>query len=540
MLCELPRSPEACGAPADIATASPGMQAQIQIAATGCLQGRLHPLTLLLGVIGAVRPLILPMVALYLLAGGVTVMVVIALLLAASFARALARYLTVSYRIEGGELITREGIFERTERHIPLDRIQEIRSTRGAVHRLFGVVDASVETASGQRPEATLSVLSLSQAERLRRTVSERVRARSAVAAGIGQDPATGARDKGGANGDPSEVLLRLNPRDLVLAGITSNHLLSAIALFGALWAFMDDLVPRSFYQWIAHLISTQIGQLADGGIATALMAALVGLVILLGAILLFSITASIALFYKFTLAREGEHLRRSYGLVTKREISLPRRRIQLLEIKEGVLRRLFKLAALRADTAGSNFSDAEERKQGQDMLIPIAPRDEIHRLLGAIFHDLEAEPRQWTRTSRLAIARGAIGPMLICAAFAAGLSWYLHSLSGLWLLALLPGAYLVSLIRYRTVGYSLGEHYFFMRHGWLGRSTYILPIRNIQAVVVRQSPLDRKLGLATVVIDSAGQASLGGPRISNLPLAQALDLGRTLAYRAASMMFRW
>jgi putative membrane protein len=252
------------------------------------------------------------------------------------------------------------------------------------------------------------------------------------------------------------------------------------------------------------------------------------------------SITGSIALFYNFTLSRSGEDLHRSYGLLTKRASSLPRRRIQLLEIKEGALRRLFKLVTLRADTAGSNFSESGERNQGQGVLLPIAPRGEVGDLLGAVFPDLEALPHEWSAVSKLAVLRDTITSAIICALVAAAICWYAQSLVGLWALALLPGVYVVSLLRYRALGYKLGDRYFYMRHGWPGRSTLILPIRNVQAVTVRRSPLDRKLGLATLAIDSAGQSRLGGPQLYNLPIEEAYALGRIISSRAASTRYRW
>ena len=505
------------------------------------LEGRLHPMTLVLGVYNYVRRMILPLIPLIVLERGVTTVVIIVLMLAAGLARALVRYFTFSYSIERGELITREGIFERTERHIPLERIQEIRIEQGIIHRLFGVVDAAIETAGGQRPEARLSVLSLTEAERLRRAVFEKESARRAAPAGSLPEDANAPEgaivERAGVRRD---VIIRLRLRDLILAGLTSNHLLSALVLVGTFMAFVDDILPESFYRDLVDSVSAQVGRVAERGVMAAAVAAVLAMIIFFVASLLLSITGSVALFYDFTLARAGEDLHRSYGLLTKRTSSLPRRRIQLLEIKEGALRRLFKLAALRADTAGSDFSESGERRQGQGVLLPIAPRDELDRLLGTILPDLEDAPREWARASRLAVARAAISGAIICVAASAALSLYAGSLLGLWPLALIPVVYFVSLMRYRALGYTTSERYFYMRRGWPGRSTYILPIRNVQAVAVRRTLVDRKLGLATLSIDSAGQSRLGGPQLPNLPVDEAYALARTIAHRAASTQYRW
>ncbi len=499
------------------------------------LEGRLHPMTLVLGVFNYVRRMILPMIPLIVLERGVTTVVIIALLLAVGLARALVRYFTFSYSIERGELITREGLFERTERHIPLERIQEIRIEQGIIHRLFGVVNAAIETAGGQRPEARLSVLSISEAERLRQAVFEKERARRVAVAGTASEDRSAERAS-----VEREIIIRLRLRDLILAGLTSNHVLSALLLVGTFMAFIDDVLPESFYQQLVDSLSAQIGRVAERGVMAAAVAAALAMIIFFVASLLLSITGSVALFYNFTLARAGEDLHRSYGLLTKRASSLPRRRIQLLEIKEGALRRLFNLVSLRADTAGSDFSQSGERRQGQGVLLPIASRDEQDRLLSTIFPDLEAAPREWSRVSRLAVARGIISSAIICLAVSAVLCWYFESLFGLWPLALIPVFSLITLMRYRALGFTMSERYFSMRRGWPGRSTYILPIRNVQAVAVRQTPVDRKLGLATLSIDSAGQSRLGGPQLPDLPVDEAYRLARTIAHRAASTHYRW
>jgi len=78
------------------------------------------------------------------------------------------------------------------------------------------------------------------------------------------------------------------------------------------------------------------------------------------------------------------------------------------------------------------------------------------------------------------------------------------------------------------------------MRSGWLSRATHIVPIRNVQSIVVRQTPFDRRHKVSTLVVDSAGQTNTGGgPRIRNVPTADVLNVARTLAHRAASTRYR-
>jgi putative membrane protein len=445
----------------------------------------------------------------------------------------LARYFSFSYRVEGNELITEQGILERKHRSIPLERVQEIRIEQGVMHRLFDVVNARIETGGGEGPEASLSVLSRPEAEMLRRTVIERA---AAIRAGRAQ-----AQTADADVAAPDRVIVRrLSIRDLIIAGLTSNHLVSALVLAGMLWNFADDILPEDIYQRAAGLVSAAVTRLVAKGAATAVVITLLGALAVLVIGLVFSIVGSILLFYGFTFSRRGDDLQRSYGLFTRRASSLPRRRIQVLEIEEKLLRRLFGWATLRADTSGSHRED-EDDNDGRDVLIPLVRRSEIDRLLPVIFDGVNTESAEWRRVSKLAIRRETIKGGFFCSITAVALFAYYGKLFALWPLALLPLVYLISLARYRSLGYAMDKLYLRTRRGWLGRSTHIVPINKIQAVEIYQTPLDRRLNLATLNIDTAGQAYTGGgPHISNLPLADAQIIAAELAHKAAATRYKW
>jgi len=84
---------------------------------------------------------------------------------------AIARYVSFRYRYDSHELFIRWGIFFRNERHVPYERIQNIDAVQNVLHRLLGVVEVRLQTASGTDPEATLSVLALADLEDMRARV---------------------------------------------------------------------------------------------------------------------------------------------------------------------------------------------------------------------------------------------------------------------------------------------------------------------------------------------------------------------------------
>ena len=497
--------------------------------------GRLHPLTLVIGLVRYGRALV-PAIALVMFGNrwaGAPILFFTLIGLAAS----LVKYFSFRYRIENGELITQEGLLEKRQRNIPLERIQEISIEQGVLHRLLGVVDAKIETGSGSGAEATLSVLSRTDAENLRQAVF--TRAAELRASKTVPDEASPIAEPV-AQAVESEIIRRLSIKDLIVAGLTSNHLLSAMVLAGAVWNFADDLLPDSIYDNTARLLFREAKQLAAQGIEAAVLVTLLGVIGIAFIGIVFSVIGSVALFYGFTFSRRGDDLQRRYGLLTKRSSSLPRRRIQVLQIEEKALRRLFGWATLRADTSGRGREDSDDNK-GRDVLLPIVPNRDVYELLPTFFPDLDFAESHWQRVSALAVRRETIEAGIVCLVIALALFFWRGSWLAFLLLGAIPLVYWLYGMSYRHLGYALSERYLRTRRGWLGRSTHIVPINKIQAVQLHQTPFDRLWGVATLTVDTAGQAFTGGgPEISNLPIAEARELAGMLAQRAAITEYKW
>ncbi len=510
---------------------------QVAGAAGAPFQGRLHPLTLVFAALDSLKSFLVPIIAVGIFGRGDGAMhPLFWVFLALPVYSATVRYLTFRYRLDQGELITKHGIIARHERHIPLARVQDIRIEQGVLHRLFGVVEAQVETGAGKGPEASLSVLSRAEAERLRQAVFE------SLPAGAGATPAA---TRSGEPMAAPEIIRTIGLRELVLEGLTSNRMASVLVVFAVGLGFVDDLVPRERYeQWLREggEMVARLSERSGESIWIPLgLLAVAGVLVSVG----ISVVGSIVLFHRFTLARRGEDLQRRYGLLRQRSSNLPRRRIQLLKVEEGLLRRWLRLATIRVDTA-SGASDEEERKSGRDVLLPIVRRDELTALLPQLLPGLEGDAAPWRQVSRRAIRRGFLkGAMALV--FLAGGLFALEALLraprwfDIWPLLLLPAVYWLNAISYRHLGYASGGLYFQTRRGWLGRAWHILPLRNAQTVEIRETPFDRRHGVVTLHLDTAGQSHTGGaPGIANLPRAEALTLARSLARTAGATRYCW
>lgn len=92
--------------------------------------------------------------------------------------------------------------------------------------------------------------------------------------------------------------------------------------------------------------------------------------------------------------------------------------------------------------------------------------------------------------------------------------------------------AVVVPPIRYRAWGFALRDRDVYLRHGVIFRTTSIVPHARIQHVDTRNGPIDRWLGLATVVMYTAGtQGAIIG--IPGLAAPEAEAIRDTLAARS-------
>lgn len=85
---------------------------------------------------------------------------------------------------------------------------------------------------------------------------------------------------------------------------------------------------------------------------------------------------------------------------------------------------------------------------------------------------------------------------------------------------------------RYRAWGYGFGDDELVIRRGVLVRRLTIVPVGRMQFIDVRQGPLERWLGLATVQLHTAAAAS--NARVPMLTVADAGRLRDELTARGA------
>jgi putative membrane protein len=94
------------------------------------------------------------------------------------------------YRVGDSDIRVERGLFSRTARSVPYERIQDVSLEQALVPRLFGMVEVKFETGAGGKDEMRIRYVTEREADALRETVRARKSGEVAGAPGEAAPPA--------------------------------------------------------------------------------------------------------------------------------------------------------------------------------------------------------------------------------------------------------------------------------------------------------------------------------------------------------------
>jgi putative membrane protein len=487
------------------------MSSEVPPTASG--EQRLHPLSWLFALIGQLKQFALPLVVL-LITGrrnnadfygllGVGVLVLYS----------LAQYFTYRYRIDGDGVVIRSGLFQRSLRHVPFARIQNVGLHQTLLHRLFSVAEVRLESAGAAKPEGRMRVLRLDQAHELERLI--RRRNDEPAAAGLAMVPA-------------SRTLLSLPLPEVLRLGLIDNRgMLVVGGGFALLAQAGDNLIGKLFQSllaWFSGQAETwHLGMIGMAGAALFLL--LLALVLLR----LLSVAMALLQFHGFRLSEQDGRLSVERGLLTRWRGSTRRHRIQAFHLREGVLHRWFGRQSLRIDTA---VGEAGDEKASLRDLAPLATPARMDALIAGLLPAQAWPIGNWRPLHALAWWRKFLLPASICL-IATGAVAYMRGASALLLLLALPLLFVRAKSWARRSAYCADGALLAFRGGWLDKHWRFAECDKLQAVEWLQSPLDRRFGMATLRFDTAGASPMAPAlRLPYLPETEARAIYRRLCTR--------
>jgi len=409
----------------------------------------------------------------------------------------------MTYRVSGGALHFKSGVLQKSERSLPLERVQSVETVQGIVQRVFGVIGVKVEAAGGGgEAEISLPALSRSSAEALREELTK-----SRTRPGIGETLEEPGPD----------VIRRLPFRDLLLAGLTSGRIgVAASVVFGAL-QFADDLLPGDLAERLSEFLLPRT--------ASAILLLVLAIALFAWVLAIFGTVLAHA---SFTLSRsaDGKYLHIKRGLLERRESTVPLARIQAIKVVEGVLRQPFGFTALRVESAGFGAEEGVSTA-----LFPLLPRREVEKLLYSAVPEFAASLDQLDPLPRRARQRYAFRSALTALALAAPGAVLFFPWGLLALLLVVPGAF-YGLLRYRAAGHELSGERLVLRFRRLARTTVVVPRGRLQSRGYSVSPFQKRKGLATLAVEVASGSGGAAFRLADVEAEVAEGLIQALPQR--------
>lgn len=419
-------------------------------------------------------------------------------------------YLRFRYWITPKELVIHSGVLTRRRRNIPVERIQNIEIEQAPLQRILGTAKVVVYTAGSARAEGVLEYVSIEEARDIRtvvRDLQQQLRREDAGASVV--TPETALADAipedAGTTATPAaptgDLLIALDAKRVFLAGAFRFSLVYLAVIFSFLQYIEPD--PTLLFSWLIRgPLEPLEAQIESSPVIAAVMGAI-------GAIALGWLTGILVTFnryHRFKLELIGDKLHRSHGLLTLKEGTIPLSRVQSWIVRTNPVMEAFGWVRLEVQTMGINIDQS-----GYQVAIPFGRMEEVAHVLAAV--DAPVMPTSWSPVSKLTIRR-----------FLARSHVALFILIGIvqiwwstiwWLAALSPLLVLWSIWRYRGMRVADDESWVAMRKGVIRRQTWMVPVGKVQTAGWYANWFQRRLGLASIYVDTAG-ASAG--RSAELP----------------------
>ena len=382
------------------------------------------------------------------------------------------------YAVTSTAVWYRAGILMRTQRHARLSRIQTVNVSYSLLGRIVGLWYLDIEVAGGQDSSIKLGLLTSRRLEELRALLL--ALASGAIDEAVDPSADAVASTVGRRSGTSP---LEASERRLFTVG--------GVKLLASMLATVDNAVALFFGVFLLGLNGFLVGVVG----VTSLMS-------------FFGILAGVwARFdrefgFAASIAADGVHISR--GLTAQRQVTIPPGRIHAIEVTQPLIWRIFDWYRVEITQAGNAAHTKDEKNKGMqvdvasDVLLPVGSRTEVLHAIAIAIPDLGVDDA----TSFIESLR-------------------VGTREDRWMTPIPRSARILDPLEYNRRAFGLTDAVFAIRDGFFNLRFSIIPLTRIQSVSVRQGPVQRWRGVASVRAEL-----VPGPVAS---MAEHVDVDRAL-----------
>jgi putative membrane protein len=423
--------------------------------------------------------------------------------------------------IQNDELCVRSGVFRKTILNVPFDRIQSVDFKRNVLHQLLHVVSVQVDTAGSKGSELELDAIETGRAEELRDIVMAFKEARSMQETGTNESTPTATPIS-----EQPQLILSLSPKDLIKIGISENHLRTAGIIFAFFLTLADNL--DQILGWDIY------GRLEETTTAMSLVGLLATLIVIpVFIVLSFMITLvrTVLQYYGLKFWREGKRYKVVSGLLTRNEKTIQQSKIQVIRWVTSPLKQLFGIYQMNIYQAAN-----VEQNQGRSLAIPGCYQQQVDETLKAIvpgFHDATfSSHRMHVSIVIMMVFLFGFLPALLFGL----LAWFSDGFLQWVLVLIFPLAIWMGYLYQKKRRFQMHPDYLLSTGGIFGYVNKLIEIYKVQGVDITSSPVQRRRGLSTLHVYTAG-GELSFPYLRAKVAQQARDY---ILYRVEREQKSW
>ncbi|ADE37522.1 PH domain-containing protein [Methanohalophilus mahii] len=409
-----------------------------------------------------------------------------AIALIATLTYSTAKWYLFTYQYENGYLHIRKGLLFKKERSIKRERVQTVNVITNFIQKLLGITSLHVKTAGSTEAELSLTAITLQESQNIKTYLENHATDRSSK-------NHTEESETRNANVNTYNVPLW----NLLLAGATSGRFMLLFSLIAAALSQLYPYIPERYLGLVLEQVISQ------NNVNISLL-----LILIFGLLLLSWIISTLVFaiqYANFTLQRQEDDIRISYGLIEQKEYNLNMKRIQALSVKKSLLRQPFSLCSIYAEVAGGS----SEKQDYVTTLYPLLHARQLSKFMDNMFpeYSIPEDMHPLPLRSRKRYIIRLVVPVLVIVLL-------LQLVPYGWVsLLVLPPAFLLGLSRYNTGGTAILEEQLTLRFRNIHRYQVFVLRDHIQTMQISSNPFQRMSDLDTIRISVL--SSRGGNRFT-------------------------
>ncbi|MBP1913951.1 PH domain-containing protein [Lederbergia galactosidilytica] len=420
------------------------------------------------------------------------------------------KWLSHKYKLEGRAFHLYKGIFSKSERTIPFSKIQNVNRHTSIFHRIFKVTSISFETGINGDEAVTFDVISKLEADRIEELI--KVDDDQISTKPIQEDDISAAFNVDASNSKPKRrIHFKPTNRDIFKASITSLSILALIPLMVSLYFKLDDIYP------IEERVEGMFSAIQSSWWIVMLV-----IIVLVVSSVIFGVVRTFLQYGQYEISSDLERIYVRKGVIEENHFSIAKDKVQAIEIKQSLMKRMLGLAEVKLISAG--HSNADEDKTEISSLYPFLPINRAYEMVAEILPSFQVT-NVMNRLPRKSLWLRICQPSWFWIIITALLFYFKPSILSMeqawWIISaiLFIIIYVLRWLDFVHTRYSLNGSFIQIKTGSVTTSLFISKRNKVIGVKVTRNLLQKLLGLANIGIVCRAKPVLRAG-VEDVPLA--------------------